>query len=465
MLPIFGNYNQKSSRRHFLTAGAIGLGGLSLVDLLRAEAYSGITSSNKSVINIHLDGGPPQLDMFDLKPEAPVEIRGEFKPIATKVPGIQVGELLPKIALIADQSVFVRSLVGSAGAHDGFQCQSGFTAKELSNIGGMPAFGSVLSKLFSANNNQAPAFVDIMQGRPQVRNSARPGFLGPTYTPFRPDISHLFTRELEDGMKGELARRGNSHTVKLNLIDGITPDLLNDRTKLLASFDAARKNLDASGTMDALDRFTQQAVDIILSGKLANALDLSKESPAVVAKYTLTTNEPKRFNTSEDGNAGKKLLIARRMIEAGVRCVSVSFSDFDTHEGNFPRMRQLLPIVDNAIFALITDLKERGKLEDTAIVVWGEFGRTPRIDPKSGGRHHWPEVTPALLAGGGFKGGQVIGATDHQGGKVIARPVTFQDIFASLYKSLGIDTATTVNDPNGRPQHLLTTGIPIKELF
>jgi len=465
MLSLFGNINQPANRRHFLTAGAIGLGGFSLVDLLRAEAKSGITSSNKSVINIHLDGGPPQLDMFDLKPEAPIEIRGEFKPISTKVPGIQVCELLPKIALIADQCVFVRSLVGSAGAHDGFQCQSGFTAKELSNIGGMPSFGSVLAKLFASKGKDAPAFVDIMQGRPQVRNSARPGFLGPTYTPFRPDISHLFTRELEAGMKGELARRGNSHSVKLSLVEGLTPDLVNDRTKLLASFDAARKNLDSSGTMDALDRFTQQAVDIILSGKLANAMDISRESQGSIAKYTMPMNEPKRSNTSDDGNAGNKLLIARRMIEAGVRCVSVSFSDFDTHEGNFPRMKQLLPIVDNAIFALITDLKDRGMLDDVAIVVWGEFGRTPRIDPKSGGRHHWPEVTPALLAGGGFNGGQVIGATDHQGGKVVARPVHFQDVFASLYKSLGIDTSTTVNDPNGRPQHLLTTGIPIKELF
>jgi len=465
MLSIFGNYNQKSSRRHFLTAGAMGLSGLSLVDLLKAEAAAGIQSSNKAVINIHLDGGPPQLDMFDLKPDAPVEIRGEFKPISTNIPGLQVGELLPKISQIADKCVFVRSLIGSAGAHDGFQCQSGFAAKDQSNIGGRPAFGSVLAKLQGATGDSAPAFVDIMQGRPQVRNSARPGFLGPTYTPFRPDISHLFTRELESGMKGELAKRGKAHAIQLNLVDGLTPDLLNDRTKLLASFDASRRTLDASGSMDALDRFTQQAVGIILSGKLANAIDLEKESPSTVAKYSFPINEPKRSTTSEDGNAGKKLLIARRMIEAGVRCVSVSFSDFDTHEGNFPRMKQLLPIVDNAIHALITDLEDRGMLNDVAIVVWGEFGRTPRIDPKSGGRHHWPEVTPALLAGGGFKGGQIIGATDHHGARVVARPVTFQDIFASLYKSLNINPLTTILDPNGRPQHLLDNGIPIRELF
>lgn len=465
MLSIFGNYNQPQSRRHFLSAGAMGVAGFSLADLLRAEATLGIQSSNKAVINIHLDGGPPQLDMFDLKPEAPMEIRGEFKPIATKVPGLQVGELLPKIASIADQCVFVRSLVGSAGAHDGFQCQSGYAARDLASLGGMPAFGSVLARLFGSTKDMAPVFVDMMQGRPQVRNSARPGFLGPTFTPFRPDISHLFTRELEEGMKGELSRRGKNHTISLDLVDGLTPDLVSDRTRLLAAFDASRRAMDASGSMDALDRFTQQAVGIILSGKLANALDLSREPQHMVARYSMPMQEKKHSRTSEDGNAGKKLLIARRLIEAGVRCVSVSFSDFDTHEGNFARMRQLLPIVDNAIHALITDLAERGMLGDVAIVAWGEFGRTPRIDPKTSGRHHWPEVSPAFLAGGGMKSGQAIGATDHHGGRVVSRPVSFQDVFASLYKTLGIDSNTTINDPNGRPQHLLDKGIPIRELF
>jgi len=465
MLSIFGNFSEPLSRRHFVTAGAMGMAGLALPELLRAEANSKTGSTKKSIINIHLDGGPPQLDMFDLKPEAPAEIRGEFKPISTRVPGIQVGELLPKIAQIADRCVFVRSLVGSAGAHDGFQCQSGFTAKELSSLGGRPAFGSVLAKMFGSASDMAPVFVDIMQGRPQVRNSARPGFLGPTYTPFRPDISHMFTRELEAGMKNELARLGRSQSINLNLVEGLTPDLVGDRTKLLATFDSARKNLDASGTMDALDRFTQQAVGIILSGKLANALDLSREPDAIVSRYTLNSADGRKSSTSEDGNAGKKLLIARRMIEAGVRCVSVSFSDFDTHEGNFTRMRNLLPIVDNAIHALVTDLEEKGMLDDVAIVAWGEFGRTPRIDPKTAGRHHWPEVSPALLVGGGMKGGQVIGATDHHAARVISRPVHFQDIFASLYKVLGIDPNSTINDPNGRPQHLVEKGLPIRELF
>src|ERR671937_1060089 len=197
----------RPSRRAFLTAGALGVGGWTLADLLHAEAAAGIQSSEKAVINIHLDGGPPQMDMIDLKPEAPVEIRGEFRPIAARVPGLRICELMPRVAGIADKFAFVRSLVGSAGAHDAFQCQSGFTAGDLQSLGGRPALGSVVAKLRGSPQDVAPPFVDLMQGRPLVRNSARPGFLGPTYNPFRPDISRMFARELEPGMKRELAAR------------------------------------------------------------------------------------------------------------------------------------------------------------------------------------------------------------------------------------------------------------------
>jgi hypothetical protein len=469
MFTIFGKpyrHCDGVSRRQFLVAGALGLGGFTLADLLRAEHAAGIGASSKAVINIHLDGGPPHLDLFDLKPDAPAEIRGEFKPIATKVPGLQVCELMPKLAGIADQFAFIRSLVGSAGAHDAFQCQSGFPASDLKTLGGRPALGSVVAKLRGSTRDPAPPFVDLMQGRPLVRNSARPGFLGPTYNPFRPDISKMFARELEPGMKKELAARGANHTVQLTLVDGLTPERLNDRTQLLAAFDRGRRELDASGSMDAMDQFTKQAASILTSGRFAAALDLDKESPKMLERYTPPVSSAgTRFYTAEDGTAARKLLLARRLVEAGVRCVSVSFSDFDTHSDNFPRMRQLLPIVDHALHALVTDLGEKGMLADVAIVAWGEFGRTPRVDAKTGGRHHWPEVSPALLAGGGMKGGQVIGATDRQGGRVVSRPVSFQDVFATLYRTLGIDAATTtVNDPNGRPQHLLDRGEPIREL-
>src|SRR5262245_23206735 len=235
------------TRRHFLTAGALGLGGLTLADVLRAEAAIGKGTAGKPIITIHLDGGPPHLDTIDLKPDAPSEVRGEFKPIATRIPGLQISELMPKTAGIADRFAFIRSLVGSAGAHDAFQCQSGFPAKDMQSLGGRPALGSIVAKLRGSPRDASPPFVDLMQGRPLVRNSARPGFLGPTYNPFRPDISKLFARELEAGMKGELAARGKDHTVRLTLVDGLSPERLNDRNRLLAGFDQVRRDLDRSG--------------------------------------------------------------------------------------------------------------------------------------------------------------------------------------------------------------------------
>jgi uncharacterized protein (DUF1501 family) len=467
MLTLFGKPYRRCdgiTRRHFLTAGALGLGGLTLADLLRAEA-AGPGSSGKAIINIHLDGGPPHLDTIDPKPDAPAEVRGEFRPIATRVPGLRVSELMPKLAAIADKFAFIRSLVGSAGAHDAFQCQSGFPAGDLRSLGGRPALGSVVARLRGSPGDPAPPFVDLMQGRPLVRNSARPGFLGPTYNPFRPDISKMFARELEPGMKKELAARGDNHAIQLTLVDGLTPARLNERARLRTAFDDVRRDLDDSGGMEAMDRFTQQAASILTSGRFAAAMDLSREPEKVLERYTPpAAASGVRFYTSEDGTAARKLLLARRLVEAGVRCVSVSFSDFDTHADNFNRMRQLLPIVDHALHALVTDLDERGLLGDVVVVAWGEFGRTPKVN-KSAGRDHWPEVSPALIAGGGLKGGQVIGATDREGARVVSRPVQFQDVFATLYRALGIDpSATTLTDPNGRPQHLLERGEPLREL-
>ena len=207
----------RPNRRQALVAGAIGFG--TLADLLRAEAKSGVKSSVKSIINIHLDGGPPQHDTIDPKPNAPDEIRGEFKPISTKLPGLQISELMPKIAGIADKFAFIRSLVGSAGAHDAFQCQTGYHEKELKSVGGRPAVGCVVGKLRGSADDPVPAFVDLMQGRPLVRNSARPGFLGPSLAAFRPDISKMFARELEPEMKLEVATKGKQGTIQLNFAE------------------------------------------------------------------------------------------------------------------------------------------------------------------------------------------------------------------------------------------------------
>jgi uncharacterized protein (DUF1501 family) len=274
----------------------------------------------------------------------------------------------------------------------------------------------------------------------------------------------MFARELEPAMKNELAARGTDHAVRLTLADGLTLDALGDRMSLLAGFDDTRRDIDASGAMDAMDKFNRQAINILTSGHLASALDLDKEPAKVHERYTPPAGRGEKSYTSEDGNAAKKLLLARRLVEAGVRCVSVSFSDFDTHSKNFPRMRNLVPIVDHALSALVTDLEARGMLGDVVVVAWGEFGRTPRVN-KDGGRDHWPEVGPALLAGGGIRGGVVLGATDRLGAKVVSRPVSYQEVFATLYHCLGIDAGrTTLPDPTGRPQHIIDKAEPLREV-
>ena len=243
------------------------MGGLTLAGLLRAEDAAGIGSSTRSVINIHLDGGAPQMDTIDLKPDAPAEIRGEFSPIPTSVPGIQICELLPKVASIAERFTFIRSLVDSAGRHDGFQCQSGYDRKDLESLGGRPAMGSVIAKLQGSPTDIAPPFVDLMLGRPLVRNSARPGILGPAFKPFRPDLSKMFQRELEPGMMNELRQLGGDHSVSLSLNEDLSVDRLNDRRSLLAGLDRVKRRIDGSGMMDAMDRFTQQATGILTSGR------------------------------------------------------------------------------------------------------------------------------------------------------------------------------------------------------
>lgn len=437
--------------------------GITLADVLRSEAAAGIGSSRKAIVNIHLDGGPPHLDMIDPKPEAPVEIRGEFGSIDTAVPSLRIGELLPKLAAAAQRFTFIRSLSESAGAHDAFQCQSGFRAAELQTIGGRPALGCVVSKLQGSRSDTAPPFVDLMQGRALVRNSARPGFLGPSYQPFRPDISHLFARELEPGMQGELARRGANHTVSYALSNHLNRTRLDDRLRLLSGFDRLRREVDAGGMMDAMDGFTQQAVGILTSGRLAEAMDLSQEDPRTSARYALDLPAGDT-GTSDGPGAVRKLLLARRLIEAGVRCVSLSLSDYDTHRGNFSRLRRILPVLDHALDAFTTDLAERGMLDDVIIVVWGEFGRTPKVN-SGGGRDHWPAAGMCLLAGGGLRHGTVIGATDRYGAAVTSRPVRYQDVVATLYRCLGFDPAhAAVVDPSGRPQHLAGDGRAIAEI-
>jgi len=445
MLTIYGQQSRFCdgvSRRNFLKIGALGLGGLALPELLQAESQMGIRRSHKAVIMIFLPGGPSHQDMFDLKMDAPKEIRGEFKPIKTSVPGIEICEHLPLLAKLADKYTLIRSMVGAEDNHYAIQCLTGRHARNAPP-GGWPCLGSVLSKLYGPVEKSMPPFVGLApkMGHVPWSDNGQSGFLGVGHAPFQPN-------------KG-----GGKEDMSLN---GVTLDRLADRKLLLASFDKFRRDLDASGMMEGIDVFNEQAFGILTSSKLLHALDVEKEDKKVRDSYG--KGDPKN---RDDG--GPKLmehfLIARRLVEAGVRCVTLAFSRWDHHGDNFGALRQDLPLLDQGLSALLTDIHQRGLDKDVSVVVWGEFGRTPTIN-KDAGRDHWPRVSCALLAGGGMKHGQVIGATDRLGGEASERPVTFPEVFATLYHSLGIDISkVTVNDLTGRPQYLVDAGHqPMREL-
>jgi hypothetical protein len=430
------------SRRNFLKIGALGLGGLSLPQLLQAEAASGIRRSHKAVIMIFLPGGPSHQDMFDLKTDAPSEIRGEFKSIRTKVPGLEICEHLPLLAHCMDKAAIIRSIVGAFDDHDAFQCLTGRPNRNQPP-GGWPSLGAVVSKLQGPLNQAIPPFVGLSPKMGEMRwaRSGDSGFLGPARAPFQPN---------KGGGKEDM------------ILNGVTLDRLADRRNLLASFDRYRRDLDSSGMMEGLDAFNEQAFGILTSSKLLEALDVEQEPSKARERYG--KGDPKN---RDDG--GPKLmehfLVARRLVEAGARCVTLAFSRWDHHGKNFDALRQDLPLLDQGVSALIEDLHQRGLDKDVSVVVWGEFGRTPTIN-KDGGRDHWPRVSCALLAGGGMKTGQVIGATDRLGGEANERPVQFGEVFATLYHNLGIDVnKATVNDLSGRPQFLVENGLqPIREL-
>ena len=407
------------TRRDALQIGALGAGGLTLADLLRCEAQADTGSSHKSVINIHLAGGPAHQDMFDLKPEAPREFRGEFEPIATNVSGIDICEHFPMLAQSADKYALIRSLTGSIADHSDYPTQTGFARSNLQSLGGRPSIGSVAARLQGSSGTGAPPFIGY--------NGSYTGYLSSIYKPYRPQ-------------GGEL---------KLN--QTMTERRLQSRTDLLSGLDRLRREVDHTGHMLALDAYTRQAVDIVTSGRIANALDMNTEDPRVVDRY---------------GKDGKMFLTARRLVEAGVRVVGFNWGSWDTHSGNFNRLRGQLPRLDQALHALLEDLHARGMDQDVTVVVWGEFGRTPRVNNNQGGRDHWYEVAMCFLAGGGMKMGQVVGKSSRNAERAVERPVHILEVFATLYHNLGIDVrTTTITDPGGRPQYLTDGRLPIGELI
>jgi len=441
-------------RRTFLRIGALGLGGLTLPGLLRAEAAAGVRSSHKSVILIYLVGGPPHQDMFDLKPGAPKEVAGPWKPTATNVTGVQICEALPRLARIMDRLVVVRSLVGNQADHDAIQVYNGHNPRKPTPSGGWPQIGSAVAKLQGPTDPSVPPFVSLCYTCTHgPYNEPGPGFLGPSMAPFRA------MGKTRDDM----------------LLRGLSVDRLADRKTLLKSFDSLRRDADANGAVEAMDAFTEQAFGLLTSSRMADALDLSKEPVRVIERYG--TGDPKVFM---DGNGAPRvpqsLLMARRLVEAGARVVTLNYSKWDWHGGKnaegradnsiFLREAEDFPVFDRCVSALVEDLHQRGLDEDCTVVVLGEFGRTPKISAQVG-RDHWPQVNCALLAGGGMKTGQVIGATDKIAGEAVARPVTWGELFATLYHNLGIDSnRATLSDLTGRPQYLAEDDAkPLPELI
>ena len=409
MLNILGSSERRSSycdgmsRRGFLkigglagVAGGIGTGGLGLPELLHAETATSRGRSNKAVVMVFLPGGPPHQDMWDLKPDAPQEVRGPLRPIATSVSGIQICELFPKIAASMERYVPIRSMVGASGRHDAFQCMTGRRQNQMP-AGGWPSMGSTLSHLKGPRDPKLPAYVSLCYQTSHVPwgDPGRPGFLGVPHAPFRP---------MAEGREDMV-------------LEGITLERLQDRKQLLSAFDQLRRKSERTA-FEGMNAFQQQAFGVLTSSKLIDALDISNESAKTRERYGKGDPRPRADGAPK---MVENFLIARRLIEAGARCVSLNFSRWDWHGGNFRRAREDMPMLDNAVSALVDDLYDRGMQDDVSVVVWGEFGRTPIIN-KDAGRDHWPKVSCALLAGGGMQTGQVIGATDRLGGEAIDRP-------------------------------------------
>jgi hypothetical protein len=394
-------------------------------------------------------GGHSHIDMWDNKPNAPAEYRGEFGTIGTTVPGIQLSDMLPGSAAIMDRWSIVRSLHhADAGHSSGDQiCFTGYPSGPNPDQNDLPSCGSIVARQLGHLNPRLPAYVMI----PRMVPGTGSAYLGVAYKPF------------ETG--ADPANPGPFNLPNFALAEGLTLERLGDRRGLLRSFDRVRDEVDRTGQMSAMDRFQQQAWNILNSPAAREAFDLDKEPQALRERYGfMPAFDPGASNRCGAPNWSQRMLLARRLVEAGVRLVTVDLRWWDTHVQGFDSLRRgFLPRWDQAFPALIGDLQERGLLESTLVIAWGEFGRTPRVN-NDAGRDHYPNVFSAALAGGPIKGGRVVGASDANGAFPKSCPKTPQDVLATMYKHLGIDTEAQYINSAGRPISVLPSGTPIREL-
>ncbi len=441
-----------TSRRGFLQAGMLGSAGLSLAGLLRAEAAARPAERRRepSVIILWMRGGPSHIDMWDPKPDAPIEFRGEFGTATTSVPGIQLTDMLPACGRIMDKWSIVRSLHHlDAGHSSGDQvCFTGYPSGSNPEVNVMPSCGSIVARQLGHLNVSLPAYVMI----PRMDPGTGPAYLGVAYKPF------------ETG--ADPASPGPFRVPDFALAEGLSLERLGDRQALRQSFDRVQQQIDTSGQMGALDRFHGQAWNILTAPAAQEAFDLDREPAALRERYgfapAFDPGDPRRCGVPA---WSQRMLLARRLVEAGVRLVTVDLRWWDTHVKGFESLRLgFLPRFDQAYAALIQDLAERGLLESTLVIAWGEFGRTPRVNADAG-RDHYPNVFSAALAGGPIQGGRVVGASDGHGAFPAANPKTPQDVLATMYRHLGVNTEEQYLTPAGRPMAVLPSGQPIRELM
>jgi len=456
------------SRRSMLKAGLAGMAGISVPSLLQARseaARSGqAMKSRKSVILLWMAGGPSHIDTWDPKPERPFNNRGPFDPISTKVPGVYICEHLPKQAAMLDKFTIIRSVNAKHSNHEPNKVmQSGKleAAPRVFRHGDMyPSIASVCAKVRGPNHPAMPPYVAFMRSKSHL---AFGGWLGKQYDPF---IANNATKlPIYDLIGNDTGRMTSGN--RFGLPGALTHDRLSDRRELVNQFDRLRSDLDSNGSMDALDTYRQQAVDMVLGRQAQAAFDIEREPASVRERY------------------GKHLwcqqaMLARRLVEAGVSFVTLDLSyhtasgTWDNHGipggvygGISKGLKPLLPTFDHLITTLVSDLDERGLLDDTLVIAMGEFGRTPNMGTQGStdGRNHWPSVMSMCLAGGGMRHGQVIGASERDGSKIKERPVTPGDIAATIYRHMDVPIEATYLDPRGRPNHIVENGAPMSELI